>query len=108
MNLVSTSCGECPLRQGKYTCLGLDRSRDRHGVKWQIEGHMHHTRPDWCPLPITITGGNGIAKQEKPKKKPRGAPPVAARAEDLKDTPSPPPTPDKPARAGRFFGGKKK
>lgn len=91
MNLVVENCGVCHLRQGKYTCLGLDGRRDKDGVKRQIEGDQHHIRPDWCPLPVTITGETGIAKPEK--KKPKGAPP--------------PQVPAKLGRADRFFGRSK-
>ena len=54
MNLTIDNCGGCPLRQGKYTCLGLDERRDEVGVKRQIEADQHHIQPGWCPLPITI------------------------------------------------------
>ena len=36
MNMKILNCGECPLRRGKYMCLGLDRMKDAEGIKRHI------------------------------------------------------------------------
>ena len=61
------NCGECPLRQGNYACLGLKDRKDEHGIKRQISRHEHHLRPDWCPLPVTLrAAGEGGEEVEAP------------------------------------------
>ena len=101
MNMKILNCGECPLRQGKYMCLGLDRMKDAGGIKRHIEDHG--LRPKWCPLPIKLVKKRARAEKKKGKDVEKAAAQEEAAKKEKEKLP-----PANPRRSGGFFGGGKK